>query len=193
MSGSARATASWIGQVLTWLVILGAAAVLAAAVIVPRLGGATPYTVLTGSMRPGLPPGTMVVVRPVPFEDIATGDVITYHLESGDPTVVTHRVVGLSTTLGGEKALITQGDANDIPDAAPVQPVQVKGKLWYSVPYLGRVSNVITGDQRQFGTLALVAGLAGYALFMFAGSARDRRRRRATEAAAPDEHHTTSV
>ncbi len=66
----------------------------------PRLGGATPYTVLTSSMEPEYPPGTLVVVRPVPIEEIGIGDVITYQLESGEPTVVTHRVVGLSTTLG---------------------------------------------------------------------------------------------
>jgi signal peptidase len=121
VSRSARAAASWIGQVVAWCVILGAVAVLAAAVVVPRLGGATPYTVLTGSMEPRFPPGTLVVVRPVPIEEVGIGDVITYQLHSGDPTVVTHRVVGVSTTLGGEQSLITQGDANDIPDAAPVQ------------------------------------------------------------------------
>jgi signal peptidase len=193
VSGSARAIASWGGQVIAWFVILGAVAILAAAVVVPRLGGATPYTVLTSSMEPGLPPGTLVVVRPVPIEEVSTGDVITYQLESGDPTVVTHRVVGLSTTLGGEKSLITQGDSNDIPDAAPVQPVQVKGRLWYSVPYIGRVSNVINGDQRQVGVSVVVVALLGYAGLMLAGSVRERRRRRPVEAEAPAENHTTSV
>ena len=47
---SGRGAASWIGQVLAWLVILGALAVLAASVVVPRFAGATPYAVLTGSM-----------------------------------------------------------------------------------------------------------------------------------------------
>lgn len=193
MGGSARAIASWSGRVIAWFVILGAVAVLAAAVVVPRLGGATPYTVLTSSMEPGFPPGTLVVVRPVPIEEISTGDVITYQLESGDPTVVTHRVVGLSTTLGGEQSLVTQGDSNDIPDAAPVQPVQVKGRLWYSVPYLGRISNVINGDQRQVGVYVVVGALLGYAALMFGGSVRERRRRRPSGTEVPAEHHTTSV
>lgn len=192
MKVSARAIASRGGQGIAWLVILGAVAVLAAAVIVPRLGGATPYTVLTSSMEPEYPPGTLVVVRPVPIEEIGTGDVITYQLESGESTVVTHRVVGLSTTLGGEQSLVTQGDGNDIPDAEPVQPAQVKGKLWYSVPYLGHVNDVIGGDERRLGMYAVVAGLLGYAVFMFGGSVRDRRRR-PVEADAPAENHTTTV
>ena len=75
-------------------------------------------------------------------------------------------MVGLGTNLGGERSLVTQGDSNDIPDAEPVQPVQVKGKLWYSVPYLGYVNNVVGGDERGPGYVA-VAGLLGYAAFMF--------------------------
>ena len=193
MNGSARAIAARCGQVIAWLVILGAVAVLAAAVIVPRLGGATPYTVLTSSMEPEYPPGTLVVVRPVPIEEIGTGDVVTYQLESGEPTVVTHRVVGLSTTLGGEQSLVTQGDGNDIPDANPVQPVQVEGKLWYSVPYLGHVNNVVGGDERRLGMYAVVAGLLGYAVFMFGGSVRDRRRRSQAGADVPSEHQATTT
>ena len=57
---SARTTtvARRAGTVLTAAVLVAAAAVLAVAVLVPRLAGATPYTVLTDSMRPAYPPGT---------------------------------------------------------------------------------------------------------------------------------------
>jgi hypothetical protein len=54
------------------------------------------------------------------------------------------------------------------------------------------VSNLVTGDQRQTGTYAVVAALLGYTAFMFIGSVRERRRRPA-EADAPTEHHTTTV
>ena len=37
----------WVGQVVTWTVLLAAAAVLAVAVVMPRITGATPYTVTT--------------------------------------------------------------------------------------------------------------------------------------------------
>jgi len=171
-----RPVLGWVSQVVSWLVILGICAVLAAAVLVPRLAGATPYTVLTGSMRPDLPPGTLVVVKPIAAEEIRSGDVITYQLESGKPTVVTHRVIAVGSDLTGKPAFTTQGDANDAPDAEPVRPVQVKGRLWYSVPYLGHVNSWFTGHQRQWGVYAAAGGLALYALAQFAGAWRERRR-----------------
>lgn len=171
-----RSTLGWIGQVLAWLIILGVAAALVAAVLLPRVAGATPYTVLTSSMRPSYPPGTLVVVKPVEFQRIATGDVITYQLESGKPAVVTHRVVKVSVALTGERRIVTQGDANGVADAAPVRAEQVRGKVWYSLPYLGHVNNALTGSQRQIATYG-VAGLLGlYAGYMLIGSLRDRRK-----------------
>lgn len=167
-----------LSAVVTWLVILVAVAAVVVAVLVPRLGGATPYTVLTGSMRPHLPPGTLVVVKPVPVEEIRAGDVITYQLESGQPTVVTHRVVAQGVRADGEVVLQTQGDANNAPDAEWVRPVQVRGRLWYAVPHLGRVNTLLTGSQHQAVVYVVGGGLAGYAAFMFASALRDRRRER---------------
>lgn len=166
------------GQVVLWLVILTALAAVALAVAIPRIAGGTPYTVLTGSMEPGLPPGTLVVVRPVEPEDIAVGDVITFQLESGKPTVATHRVVAVGTRLDGEQVFTTQGDANGAPDRNPVRMVQVQGRLWYSVPYLGHLNSALTGKQRQGAVLVVSTLLAGYAAFMFVGAVRDRFRRK---------------
>lgn len=173
----ARGAVRWGLQVVAWLLILGSLAVLTAAVLVPRIGGATPYAVLTGSMRPDLPPGTLVVARPVDPTEIGIGTVITYQLRSGDPTVVTHRVVAVRTSLTGEVELQTKGDANDVPDAKWVRPEQVRGELWYSVPYLGRLNAVLNGDQRQLLVYVAAAGLGLYALRMFLGAGRDRVRR----------------
>lgn len=168
---------SWVGRVAAWLVILSVAVVLAVAVLIPRLAGATPYTILTGSMRPGFPPGTLVVIKPASVSDIGTGDVITYQLRSGEPTVVTHRVTVVGQNLRGEKQFTTQGDANNIADAEQVMPVQIKGKLWYSVPYLGYVNDAVTGKERRITTIIVVSGLLLYASFMFSGSLRDRMRK----------------
>lgn len=157
--------------------IIAFVAVLAVAVVVPRLAGATPYTVLTGSMQPTYPPGTLVVMKPVPVEEIGTGDVVTYQRQSGKSTVVTHRVVAVGTRTDGEQFFTTQGDANNTADAEPVRPVQVKGRLWYAVPYLGYVNSALTGRQRQTAVLGVSTLLVGYAAFMFVGALRDRRRR----------------
>jgi len=168
----------WTGQVLAWFVIAGVVVLLTLGVLAPRVGGATPYTILTGSMEPGLPPGTLVVVKPVQPEKIAVGTVITYQLDSGRPTVVTHRVVRVGIDGTGERIFSTQGDANNAPDQKPVRPVQVRGEVWYSVPYLGHLNNALTGGERAIAVYVVGFGLLLYAATMFTGAARERRRDR---------------
>ena len=85
-----------------------------------------------------MPPGTLVVVRPTQIADIAAGDVLTYQIKSGDPTVVTHRVVQQGVDMTGQPRWRTQGDANDVADQNWVLPVQVKGDpvVLHSLPRL---------------------------------------------------------
>lgn len=187
MSG-ARQAGAWVGQVLAWAVTLSVLAALAVAVVGPRVAGGTPYAVLTGSMRPDLGPGALDVVRPTPIDEIGIGDVITFQLESGKPTVVTHRVVGVGMSVDGERVLETKGDDNEVVDPEPVREVQVKGKLWYSVPYLGHVNTLLTSGQRQWAVYGVAALLLGYAALMWGGAARDRRRR---EPVAEEVEHAT--
>ena len=157
--------------------------VLGLAVVIPKLGGATAYTILTGSMRPGMPPGTLVVVRHTALDRIRTGDVITYQLRSGEPTVVTHRVVSVGMSLDGKYHFVVQGDANNSPDVNPVIAEQVRGVRWYSVPYLAYPSLMVDGNIREVVVMGSVALLIGYSIASFAGSARDRRRDRRTASA----------
>lgn len=164
----------WIIQVFAWLVILSVAIAVTVAVLIPRISGATPYTILTGSMQPSIPPGTLVVMKPVPVEEIGLGTVVTYQLKSGEPTVVTRRVVSTGMNGKGERVFRTQGDANNAADAKPVRPVQIKGALWYKVPYLGYVNKYITGKERHITMIIVVSGLLLYAAFMFTSAMRDR-------------------
>ncbi|MFE7407580.1 signal peptidase I [Isoptericola sp. NPDC057559] len=164
-----------LGRALAGVVLLAAGGALLLVVVIPRLAGATPYGVATGSMRPGLDVGTLVVVRPVDADEITTGQVVTYQLRSGDPTVVTHRVVGLGTTASGERTLVTRGDANEVADPRPVQAVQVRGVLWYAVPQLGRLMGLGTPQQREQLTTVAALALLVYAGWLVAGEVRTRR------------------
>jgi signal peptidase len=168
--------------------------VLALVVVIPKLGGATAYTVLTGSMRPSMPPGTLVVVKPVKPEEIAVGDVVTYQIESGDPTVATHRVVAVGIDMKGEYRFTMKGDANNVDDPSEVRPEQIRGKRWYSVRYLAWPTLKVGGHVRQLVVFGAVAVLIGYALMSFAGAARDRRRTKdASTDLAVDEHEKAEV
>ncbi|MET1052125.1 MAG: signal peptidase I, partial [Mycetocola sp.] len=150
-------------KVVSWAVLIVCGALIVGFVLVPRLTGSTPYTVLTGSMRPGMPPGTTVVVKPIAFSDIRVGDVITYQIESGKPDVVTHRVIGVNVTADGVR-LETQGDANPQPDPELVREEQVRGKAWYWLPVIGYVTNGVTSDTRTWLAQGLGVGLIGYAV-----------------------------
>lgn len=170
-----RAVLRLTGRGLAAAVLVAAGVALLLGVLVPRVAGATPYTVATGSMEPSLGPGTLVVARPVDPATVATGDVLTYQLRSGEPTVVTHRVVGVGTTAGGERAFVTRGDANEVADATPVRAVQVRGTVWYAVPWLGHVSSLASGQQRQMLGAVVAVGLFGYAGWLVVGELRARR------------------
>ena len=182
-----RPVLGWAWRILVWTVLLAALAVLAVAVLVPRAGGATPYAVLTGSMTPTYPVGTLVVSKPVAPEEIKVGSAITYQLESGRASVVTHRVVGQGIDSDGQPLFRTQGDANPVPDQEWVRPVQVRGEVWYAVPHLGRVNSWLTGPQRQTVVYAVAALLLGYAGVMLAGGLLDRRRTRRRPAGSKPE------
>lgn len=171
-----RTVRRFVFHVLSWLLTFLLLLVLTAAVLIPRLAGATPFTVLTSSMEPSLPPGTLVVARPTAPEDIEIGDVVTFQIESGKAQVVTHRVIGVRPGRDGKPEFLTQGDANRVADEGWRPAGSVRGVVWYSVPKLGYVNNVVTGHQRQLAVHVVAGGLGLYALGLFAGAARDRRR-----------------
>ena len=147
-------------------------------IVLPLVVGGSPLTVLTSSMEPKLPPGTLVVVKPTPVSDIRIGDVITYQLYSGQPEVVTHRVIERVSSSDGTVSFITKGDANGVPDANPVREVQVRGTVWYSIPWLGWVNTWLTGERRAI-VVPIAAGLLfAYAGWMVFSGLRDRARKR---------------
>ncbi|NMM84400.1 signal peptidase I [Rhodococcus sp. SRB_17] len=172
----------WIRNIVSWVLLLCVLAILLSTIVIPRVTGSTPFTVLTGSMQPMYPPGTLIVVRPQDPTLLEAGDAITYQMESGKPAVVTHRITMVRRNSAGDLTFVTQGDANPVADQNPVVPEQVRGKVWYSVPYIGYVYNAITGQMRSVMLAVVVGALSIYAVFMFVGSVRDRARRRSVSA-----------
>ncbi len=147
-------------------------------VALPVLAGGQALTVLTNSMSPSMPPGTLVVVRPTPFDEIAPGDVITYQIRSGHPELVTHRVQQRLVASDGTVSFITRGDNNNTADAEPVHEVQVRGTVWYAVPLLGWVNNALTGQTRALVIPLIALACFAYAGFAFVSAAVSRRRAR---------------
>ncbi|MFC0316353.1 signal peptidase I [Gordonia phosphorivorans] len=164
----------WVKNILSWTLLAAAVALLAALVVVPRLTGSTAYTVLTGSMEPTYPPGTLIVVKPTAGDQLEAGDVITFQPESGNPSVTTHRIVSIVYDASGVRRFITKGDANNTADAVQLVEEQIRGRLWYSVPYVGRINSLISGSSRSILVVLIAGGLGAYALWMWYSSYRDR-------------------
>lgn len=117
---------------ISGLMILCLAAI-AVLLFLPRVLGYDNMAVLSGSMEPGIPVGSVVYAKTgIDPNTLSVGDVITYQL-SGD-TRVTHRIRSIEAS---EQKIITKGDANDAEDAAPVAFTQVVGRVDFHLPLLG--------------------------------------------------------
>lgn len=101
-----------------------------------------PTTVISGSMRPTLDVGDVVIIAKVSADTIKTGDIIQFREAEGITTV--HRVVEIQE-IEGKRVFITQGDANSEPDANPVIPENVVGKAVLDIPKIGWAAIAVKG------------------------------------------------
>ena len=93
-----------------------------------------PTMVISGSMRPTLDVGDVVIVGKVPVDTIEPGDIIQFREAEGIATV--HRVVEIQE-IEGNMVFITQGDDNREPDPSPVLAANVVGKVIFNIPKVG--------------------------------------------------------
>ena len=98
-------------NIITWLFI-GISLILTALFTIPSLFGYMPYVVLSGSMEPVYPVGSLIYVAPVDANSLEPGDAITfdrndavvthqvYEVNADSKTVMTHRALRTSTPMG---------------------------------------------------------------------------------------------
>lgn len=94
-SGFARGLRSGVFAI----VLIGFLGLTVAIGVVPRVMNGAALTVLTGSMEPTYEPGDIVVS--VPQDSYNIGDPVTFQPRSGDPMLITHRVVAVTDTPDG--------------------------------------------------------------------------------------------
>jgi signal peptidase I, archaeal type len=100
-----------------------------------------PTMVASGSMRPVMDVGDVVIVEKAPADVVNEGDIIQFR--KGKVNVM-HRVVEIKERED-TKFFITKGDANNAPDLAPVVPEQVIGKVVFKIPKIGWAAIVVKG------------------------------------------------
>lgn len=99
--------------------------------------GLRSYVVLTGSMEPLVPVGSMVFV--LPENHYQVGDVITFHR---DKVEITHRVFAVSQS-GTTWTYVTKGDANQTEDLRRVYDGDVIGKVFIGIPEIGKFTGFL--------------------------------------------------
>lgn len=111
-------------------------------------------SVISGSMEPTIHTGDVIVIRPVESsEDVAKGDILTYHSKEQKQMLITHRVVGILQVNGAKKAFVTKGDANETEDLSTISFEQVVGRYQFRLPYLGYVASFV---RKPIGVVLMV-------------------------------------
>ncbi|MEV7868740.1 signal peptidase I [Streptomyces sp. NPDC088124] len=96
--------------------------------------GWTAGVVQSGSMRPALVPGDVVVYQPPPPDHApAVGRIVLTQDPTRPGRLLTHRVHQVLP----DNHLITKGDANPTPDSTPVRPSELQGVARLRVPWIG--------------------------------------------------------
>lgn len=135
------------------------------------LMGWTLQSVLTDSMAPTFPEGSLLVVEPIDPSDVAPGMAVMFADPADPGRLVTHRVVRRAP--GEELAFITRGDANATADPLPVPARSVRGHVRWHVGHAGAVLQWFAWPRN----LVLLVGLP--AALLVVTEARARRQRRA--------------
>ena len=170
-------------------------ALLVAPTILRSFLGIGVTTVLTGSMRPAIAPGDIVMTRLSSASTISTGDVVVFD-NGGTPYA--HRVVEVRQ-LNGLQRLTTKGDANPVVDTDPVMasPGQQVPRVVWRIPAVGSTLAYLTSPDAQRLALTLLIGANLMALALFALRRRDAGANDAAEGSTDARHpalaDTTSV
>lgn len=136
-----RRIVSFYGKIVSFITIL--VLVFAGIFMIPRLWGWKPFVVLSGSMEPAIPTGS-VLFTDTYRHDAGIGEIITYKLDgiSGESdTLVTHRVVRVIEKSEEQESMetlfITKGDSNEQEDLVPAAASQVIGTYLFHIPKVG--------------------------------------------------------
>lgn len=99
------------------------------------IGGCSMFRVVTGSMEPTLPLGTVLISQKTDIAKIQQGDIVCYRTRVAEinGSIVTHRVVSVQTDKNGTIYLETRGDANLSSDPYYVDSTNLVGRvIWFS-------------------------------------------------------------
>ena len=125
----------------------------------PRMFGYHIYSVISGSMEPEIPVGSLLYIKETEPEGMEEGEVIAFYGMADAGAIITHRVVENRVVMG---ELITKGDANEKEDIRPVPYGNVIGTVVRTIPGAGSIAEMVTSARGKWlaaGSVGLAVGL----------------------------------
>ena len=137
---------------------------------VPKVFGYEMYTVISGSMEPSIPTGSLVYIKDMEPQDVTDGDVIAFYGGHDSNAIITHRVVKNRVVMG---EFVTKGDANEKEDMNPIPYMNFLGRVELSIPVVGELAQMLTSMEGKIAAGTLI-GVA--VILQLLASLLDRRR-----------------
>jgi len=128
------------------------------AIAAPILFGYHPAAVLSGSMEPVYPMGSIIYYKAAEFDDINVGDAVTFRVGQG--VLATHRVLVKDVE---NRSFITKGDNNPSKDTTPLPYGRVAGK---STDFNIRYAGYFTNKLQNWRVIAIFAGILLLGVFV---------------------------
>ena len=121
------------------------------------------FRVQSGSMEPTLQIGDVIMVQKTPAKDIHKGDIVSYKADEGEMNgnIVTHRVIKEPRSQGDGYILLTQGDANDLPDPE-ITSDQLIGKYVTTLWLMGKLYSFFLTPVGLVTMIVVIIGLFGF-------------------------------
>lgn len=159
--GESRGSLKGLGRLVSASGVFLMLVVVAAFLVVagPKFAGYDSYVVVSGSMEPTIPVGSIVYSKKEDVALMRAGDVIVFNNEARGKTPITHRIV---TNNPLTQTITTKGDNNENEDADIVTYEHVLGRVEYHVPHLGLVTALFTSVPGKI--VALLFVLEGWLL-----------------------------
>ncbi len=127
------------------LLVMVVVVAISGSLVFTKVSGSKLLSVQTGSMVPAITKGSLVVVKRVPVNQLAVGDIITFISPTKKNVTVTHRITQLPDKSNNYQ-FVTKGDANAISDSS-ISPKAIVGKVDAAIPYLGGTFDFVRRPQ----------------------------------------------
>lgn len=108
---------------------------------IPNIGGTFPLMVKSGSMSPAIDEGDLIILHTTDAKyEFKKNEIVTFWEKGPGSTLITHRIVDVTTDKDNKTVYITRGDANAVNDHNAVSREDIVGVYQKRFSGVGRIA-----------------------------------------------------